>query len=422
MKRACKKHSISIRSLFLVFNFVLLTLVSLLLVFAENISFNSGKGYHQQNTEIGDPVTVTEFATEPGTEPEAATEPTNESMSTIDSTIDTATEPTGEQITTVEPTTESLPAVDSTTDTPDDPVISFLVGDINSDGKVNGIDSAVLQRYLSGWDGFFVKLKNIKAADIDGEGNINGADTAILMRYASGWEQYKSFIRFIEVSGFDSQKFLKGKKLYIGGDSIMRGYGSNGYAIGEYLRDKYGMTITNGALSGATLSTLYKKSICNQMNVLEKDYDVIIFDGGINDVSKDYPLGELSIGFDNDFNTKDTIGALEAICQHLTNSYPNAKKLFIITHEMTTNSFQTNTKQIEFMNELIPVLKKWEIPYINMIDSGLKAYNKEANEKYFYNADRLHPNAEGYRTFYFKRVEKALIYGIDDSDAANLLN
>ena len=74
------------------------------------------------------------------------------------------------------------------------------------------------------------------------------------------------------------------------------------------------------------------------------------------------------------------------------------------------------------MNELIPVLKKWEIPYINMIDSGLKAYNKEANEKYFYNADRLHPNAEGYRTFYFKRVEKALIYGIDDSDAANLLN
>lgn len=69
MKRACKKHSISIRSLFLVFNFVLLTLVSLLLVFAENISFNSGKGYHQQNTEIGDPVTVTEFATEPGTEP-----------------------------------------------------------------------------------------------------------------------------------------------------------------------------------------------------------------------------------------------------------------------------------------------------------------------------------------------------------------
>lgn len=73
----------------------------------------------------------------------------------------------------------------------------YLVGDVNGDGKVNGIDAATLSRYTSSWDGYESRIKNMKAADINGDGKVNGSDAGILARYTSGWdsENYKKYFK-----------------------------------------------------------------------------------------------------------------------------------------------------------------------------------------------------------------------------------
>lgn len=65
-----------------------------------------------------------------------------------------------------------------------------LPGDINSDGKVNNIDRALLTRYLAGWE-FPEGLLDLDAADLNGDGKVNNVDRAILARSLAGWEQYQ---------------------------------------------------------------------------------------------------------------------------------------------------------------------------------------------------------------------------------------
>lgn len=70
---------------------------------------------------------------------------------------------------------------------------SVLIGDVNGDGKVNGADAGILNRYTSGWSGYKDKIKNMDAADINGDGKVNGADSGILNRYTSGWSGYDKY-------------------------------------------------------------------------------------------------------------------------------------------------------------------------------------------------------------------------------------
>ena len=70
---------------------------------------------------------------------------------------------------------------------------TVLIGDVNNDGKVNGADAGLLNRYTSGWDGYAEKIKNMDAADINRDGKVNGADSGLLNRYTSGWENVKKY-------------------------------------------------------------------------------------------------------------------------------------------------------------------------------------------------------------------------------------
>lgn len=109
------------------------------------------------------------------------------------------TEPSTEPAT--EPATEpSVPASDPTE--PTDPgtqgKVTYLVGDVNADGKVNGADAGMLNRYTSGWEGYDSKIKNYDAADINRDGKVNGADAGLLNRYTSGWTTVSKY--FIEIT------------------------------------------------------------------------------------------------------------------------------------------------------------------------------------------------------------------------------
>ena len=68
-----------------------------------------------------------------------------------------------------------------------------LIGDVNGDGKVNGVDAGILSRYTSDWKSYNEMIKDMKAADINGDGKVNGADAGLLCRYTSGWESVKKY-------------------------------------------------------------------------------------------------------------------------------------------------------------------------------------------------------------------------------------
>ncbi|MGN1082764.1 MAG: dockerin type I domain-containing protein, partial [Candidatus Avispirillum sp.] len=59
-------------------------------------------------------------------------------------------------------------------------IADFILGDVNGDGKINGIDLNYLKRALSG-------SYNINAAmDINGDGKVNGTDVNLFKRFLAG--------------------------------------------------------------------------------------------------------------------------------------------------------------------------------------------------------------------------------------------
>lgn len=206
---------------------------------------------------------------------------------------------------------------------------------------------------------------------------------------------------------------LKGKSLYVDGDSIANGAGSGNYAFGEFLRDKYGMELTKGAVNGATLlvDDTHTNSICKRITQLTGEYDYIIFDGGINDVSQSLPLGSKTYHYNGGYDTTTTLGALEQICYYLVTNYFDSKKLFIIVHKiLEVDNPVVPTKEGDMFNAIKEVLQKWGIPYVNIYNTNLGAFNSVINNAYFklnsYGAgDRVHPTKEAYEKFYMPLIE-----------------
>ena len=67
-------------------------------------------------------------------------------------------------------------------------VADFIYGDVNDDGKINAIDSALLARYIANWTGVTL---NKNAADINADGRVNALDSAILKRHLACWDTYE---------------------------------------------------------------------------------------------------------------------------------------------------------------------------------------------------------------------------------------
>lgn len=68
-------------------------------------------------------------------------------------------------------------------------VVNAVCGDVNCDGKITSVDSAILARYLAGWTGYDEKV-NMLTADVNGDGKVTVIDSAILARYLAGWPEY----------------------------------------------------------------------------------------------------------------------------------------------------------------------------------------------------------------------------------------
>ena len=62
--------------------------------------------------------------------------------------------------------------------------VDILLGDVNGDGKVNGTDTNLIFRHVSGTTE--LSGNQLKAADVNGDGKVNGTDTNLVFRFVSG--------------------------------------------------------------------------------------------------------------------------------------------------------------------------------------------------------------------------------------------
>lgn len=225
---------------------------------------------------------------------------------------------------------------------------------------------------------------------------------------------------------------LFGKSIYSDGDSIAQGTGTGNRSYAYLLADKYNMTLTSKAVGNTTLAVHPDNanitdnegnpstSICERvLNNISSDtqYDVIILDGGTNDITKGIPLGTITDGVDEKFNTSTILGALETICKHLNITQLTAKKLFVFT----TNRVEKLKFTKEVNAEMKKVLNKWGFSYIDLsVANSLGHWDSNVAKDYYATIkdadgneipDPLHPNLEGHRKFYLPYIEKALLYG-----------
>ena len=71
-------------------------------------------------------------------------------------------------------------------------VVDALLGDVNSDGKVNAYDRAYLARYLAKWTDYPASVINMDAADVNGDGAVNAHDRVYLARHLAKWTGYET--------------------------------------------------------------------------------------------------------------------------------------------------------------------------------------------------------------------------------------
>lgn len=207
----------------------------------------------------------------------------------------------------------------------------------------------------------------------------------------------------------------KGKTIVAFGDSVIAGWGwKEGTGIIQPLKEKYpDATWINKAESGANVAVTSSPEhtpIVTQIKNYTGAADAILFDGGVNDINDNIPIGSIESGYDASYNTGTFCGALESALQYIMDTYPLAVKLYIIPH-----SFAKNNSHVDSIySKAIEICEKWNMPYLDMRVYAQMAMTTANKNKYTYNpnskkGDGVHPNETFYRTHYCPVIEQALL-------------
>ncbi len=138
--------------------------------------------------------------------------------------------------------------------------------------------------------------------------------------------------------GFTEKKYpeLAGKTIYIMGDSYFNDhvYGETSpspYNLPALIAKKYGMTLANYAKSGSSVSAYVTTNnpMCRRITQMSAGSpDIVILEGGRNDLNIDAPLGTLytGTGSERQLSLDETTfyGAVNSCIAQLKAKYPNA--------------------------------------------------------------------------------------------------
>ena len=238
----------------------------------------------------------------------------------------------------------------------------------------------------------------------------------------------ESAIETISEIGFS----LPGKVMVGLGDSIM--YGSqtilqvgDGSFI-EYIADLLSADAVNYSRGGARIGgSEHSYDIWKQVDTLVASGntpDYVIFNGGINDVYSSEtdpeeddkeddegrtPLGTITVGYDPlNFDTDTFSGAFEYILYNLKTNFPNAKIIYMTTHNAGSRDYN---QQVTYRQRALDICEKYSVrvadiyKYSNMntnIQTDRNAFTRVTQSGQ--GADGTHPNRAGYTTKYLPVV------------------
>lgn len=286
--------------------------------------------------------------------------------------------------------------------------VNYCDADLN--GSVDSDDIILLKKYQSGK----TKLNEtqIMNCDVNGDTFVNASDIKLIEQYVMNEIPLSNLpvAEYIE----EKTNFLYGKTMYCDGDSVAKGTGTNilgsdYYSYCNYISDTYNMTCVNNSVPGTTLAkrkniSPEKKSILERVKEMKGEYDIILLEGGFNDLFKKVDIGEVTDINDKsgNYNEYTTAGALESICYFLNENYADSVKLFVLCH--TRNA---NPDQYKYWNVITDVLEKWNIDYVDISsETDFCDINDEISTQYFMyktnlkKGDGIHPLAYAAKKIY----------------------
>lgn len=321
---------------------------------------------------------------------------------------------------------------------------------MDSDFVIRGYSNTAAESYCKENDINFVQIGNIIYGDIDGDGEltvsdfelissvdvnrkfsqheklcldvnanacVDSEDISLLKSYCSNRIPLSSLP--VGKQLLKTEEYFIGRTIYCDGDSVAKGTGTDTfgnplYSYCDYVAEKCNMQITNRAVAGTTLARQKDKTKDSNKSILERIlemdgfYDVILLDGGFNDVFQKVKIGEVTPDEDKSgkYDEYTTAGAMESICYFLTKNYPDAIKIFVLCHTRTEN-----TEQQEYWNVISAVLEKWGIDCVDISrESELDDTNSEISDQYFQfrekydGGDGIHPLVQPARKIYGEAV------------------
>lgn len=281
-----------------------------------------------------------------------------------------------------------------------DETVNFCDADLN--GVVDYNDIILLKKYADGK----AKLNDIQKrnCDVDGDALVTSADIDLIEKYVMN-EISLSKLPVAEHTE-EITDFLYGKTMYCDGDSVAKGTGTNNFGRGfysycNYITETYNMKSVNKSVAGTTIAKQKNKTSPDNKSILERvremkgSYDIVLLEGGFNDLFQNIKIGEATDINDKsgNYNEYTTAGALESICYFLNQNYADSVKLFVLCH--TRNA---NPNQYKYWNIITEVLDKWNIDYVDIsCETDFCDINDEISTQYFmYNKDKkkgdgIHP-------------------------------
>lgn len=278
--------------------------------------------------------------------------------------------------------------------------VNFCDADLN--GTVDNNDIILLKKFLDGK----AKLNDSQKlnCDVDGDADVTTADIELIERYVMNEISLNKLPVAENIE--EKTEFLYGKTMYCDGDSVAKGtgtniLGSNFYSYCNYITDAYNMKSINKSVAGTTIAKQKNKTSPDNKSILERvremkgSYDIVLLEGGFNDLFQNIKIGEVTDINDKsgNYNEYTTAGALESICYFLNENYADSVKLFVLCH--TRNA---NPTQYKYWNIITEVLEKWNIDYVDISsETDFCDINDEISTQYFmYNKDKkkgdgIHP-------------------------------
>ena len=145
---------------------------------------------------------------------------------------------------------------------------------------------------------------------------------------------------------------------------------------------------------------------------MRDDADIILLQGGTNDVVKNVPLGEITSGYNAVLDEYTFCGAMESMLKQALLKWVGKKIVFITVHKMKSRGTILTT----YLEKAKEICKKWSVKVVDIHNEGGLNTNIEIY-KQLYTAgtyadgskgDSTHPNELGYLTFYVKLIEKEI--------------